>query len=81
MICICACRCSPSQCLAFFLIQLILRSLKLIRDLVESMLVDHTGILRRFVIYMHVSALNEWVCLEIQWSEFGYLLPERNDSG
>jgi hypothetical protein len=43
------------------------------------MLVDHTGILRRFIIYMHVGALNEWVCLQIQWSEFGNLLPERND--
>jgi hypothetical protein len=30
---------------------------------------------------MHVGALNEWVSLEIQWSEFGYLLPERNDRG
>jgi hypothetical protein len=43
------------------------------------MLVDQTRILRWFIIYMHVVALYEWVSLQIQWSEFGNLLPERND--
>ena len=45
------------------------------------MLVDYTRILWRFIIYMHVGALNERVSLEIQWSKFGYLLPERNNCG
>ena len=43
------------------------------------MLVYHTLILRWFIIYMHVGVLNKWVSLQIQWCEFGYLLPERND--
>jgi hypothetical protein len=43
------------------------------------MLVYHTQILRWFIIYMHVVALYEWVSLQIQWCEFGNLLPERND--
>lgn len=75
----CACRCNPCQCLTFVITHLILWSPNLIRDLIESMLVDQTRILRWFIIYMHVVALYEWVSLQIQWSEFGNLLPERND--